>query len=138
MANKLEGTWRSFVVIDDADPEELTTPDGIFEIKEVDDRGMISGYHEVGEDRKEVYGQVVPLGPALSIVMEYQAHTEPETKRYIGYLVIDEEEKHTYMIVGKKATYQSDEQKAAPAVASRAPVASADGQEDGTVIITKP
>lgn len=130
---KLLGEWRSFVVDNDpADPEELTFPDGLFNIEEIDDTGKIS---KADHDGDKVNGQVISLGPSLSIVMEHNVGGSSQTNRYIGYLVVDEPDR--MVIIGKKGSY--DETKATGTSGGGAATSAADaGQDDGTVIITKP
>lgn len=147
MGNKFEvllGDWRSFAVIPkEAKKPDLTTPDGIFRIKKITDTGKIEdAEHELKKGRKkEVHGQVMSVGYSLTVVMEHQAFTSAKkVSRYIGYVVFDEEDQ--MIIIGRKSSYDLAKLTARGAVSGRDAGAAnelgAAGQDDGTVIITKP
>jgi hypothetical protein len=151
VSNKFEallGDWRSFAVkpVDPKKPEELTTPDGVFHIDEITDRGKIKkAEHELNpKTKREVYGQAIAVGPSLTIVMEHLAFTSnKKVSRYIGTLVVDVPGES--VIIGRKGSYDLDKVKGTDDSSEAAAGSDVDavdaalvGQDDGTVIITKP
>jgi hypothetical protein len=144
MGNKFKallGDWRSFAVIpEEAKKTDLTTPDGLFRIKKITDAGkIVDAEHELKKGRKkEVYGQVISAGSSFAVVMEHESFTSAKkVSRYIGYVVFDEQDQ--MIIIGRKGSYDLDKRKGTKAGRGGAVIAAAEaGQDDGTVIITKP
>lgn len=144
MANLTGDRWRSFA-FNDEEEEDLLTPDGVFQINEIDDLGRITdAYHERDQIKRTVYGQVSVMGPFLTILMEHQAFTGSSSKmsRYIGQLVIEEDDPERLVIIAQRSSFDSVEVKARGGSVIEGDRSGAEAdpqfQDDGTIIITRP